>query len=67
MLDVKSKKLILHVTPSMHDAVKQAAEREGVSMAEYIRGALQQRIETACAVELVKESLLASMETRREY
>lgn len=46
MSETKSKKLIIHLTPTMHAAIKTRAAQRRVSMAEYVRATLIARQES---------------------
>ena len=45
MSDLKSKKLIVHLTPQMHEDIANYAKRLGISMGEYVRRALTKSID----------------------
>jgi len=45
MSETKTKKMIISTTPAMHARIQASAEREKVSMAEYVREAVQQRLD----------------------
>ena len=45
MSDLKSKKLIVHLTPQMHKDVAYSAKRLKISMGEYVRRALTKSID----------------------
>ena len=61
MPEALSKKMIVHITPKMHERVKRAAQLEDVSMAEFIRTSVAQRLDvksasvTAGIIKEVKE------------
>lgn len=43
--DLKSKKLIVHLTPAMHGAVANEATKAGISMGEYVRRAVKKSLD----------------------
>ena len=45
MSDIKSKKLIVHLTPKMHEEVSIVAKRIGISMGEYVRRSLSKSLD----------------------
>lgn len=49
MTEALSKKMIIHVSPSLHERLKRAATASGTSMSEYVRTSVSQRIETESA------------------
>jgi predicted DNA-binding protein len=60
----KNKKLIIHLTPSMHQHVKDSAKRQGVSMAEYVRLA----VERARDLEpVIGANIIRALGVPREY
>ena len=47
MPEAKSKKMIIHITPSLHERIKQAAKEADTSMSEFIRSSVVQRLDLA--------------------
>lgn len=45
MPEAKSKKMIIHITPTMHTRIKHAAKEADVSMSEFIRSSVAQRLD----------------------
>ena len=45
MPEAKSKKMIIHVTPTLHARIKEAAATADTSMAEFIRSSVAQRLD----------------------
>lgn len=45
MPETKSKKMIIHITPSLHRRIKEAAKSEDTSMSEFIRNSVIQRLD----------------------
>jgi hypothetical protein len=68
MSETKSKKLIIHLTPSMHGAIKARAADSKVSMAEYVRATLIARQEDE-TLPPVRAEVLAGViaDSPREY
>ena len=59
MPETKSKKMIIHITPSLHKRIKEAAESEDTSMSEFIRSSVIQRLDIT--------SLLLQHDVKKEY
>ena len=45
MPETKSKKMIIHITPSLHKRVREAAKGADMSMSEFIRSSVIQRLD----------------------
>jgi predicted HicB family RNase H-like nuclease len=45
MAEAKSKKMIIHITPTLHARIKDAAKSADVSMSEFIRSSVTQRLD----------------------
>lgn len=45
MPETKSKKMIIHITPSLHERIKHAAKEADTSMSEFIRSSVVQRLD----------------------
>lgn len=65
MTEALSKKMIIHVSPSLHERLKRAAAASDISMSEYVRTSVSQRIETESAQIAV--TLPNSESKNREY
>lgn len=66
MAESMSKKMIIHITPSLHERIKKASEADDVSMSEFIRTSVEQRLDIKAAsisVNLIDEV----KESNREY
>ena len=61
-MEPKSKKMIIHVTPSMHADLKAAASKANVSMSEYVRSSIQQRMDLAAVLTAQLKKTGASRE-----
>lgn len=56
MSERMSKKMIIHISPSLHKRIKHASHEEGVSMSEFIRASVSQRLDLKTARLGVLES-----------
>ena len=45
MPEAKSKKMIIHITPTLHSRIKEAAKAADMSMSEFIRSSVTQRLD----------------------
>lgn len=45
MPEAKSRKMIIHITPTLHARIKDAAKEADVSMSEFIRNSVTQRLD----------------------
>ncbi|MEC8306253.1 MAG: hypothetical protein VXZ72_00125 [Chlamydiota bacterium] len=45
MPETKSKKMIIHITPTLHTRIKEAAKVADMSMSEFIRSSVAQRLD----------------------
>ena len=61
---MKSKKLIVHLTPKMHEEIANISKRVGVSMGEYVRRAITKSIDLE---RLGMPAPIISMEKIDEY
>jgi|11_taG_2_1085331.scaffolds.fasta_scaffold100655_2 predicted HicB family RNase H-like nuclease len=61
MPEAKSKKMIIHITPTLHSRIKEAAAAADTSMAEFVRNSVAQRLDLT-SILLAKEAKGADRE-----
>lgn len=66
MAESKSKRMVIHITPTMHERVKQAAAQNNMSMSEFIRMSVDERLDVVSAY-LGVTTVLRESEKTREY
>ena len=66
MPESMSRKMIIHITPSLHERIKKAAELDEVSMSEFIRTSVEQRLDVKAA-SITSNLINEIRESEREY
>ena len=66
MAESMSKKMIIHITTSLHERIKKASKADDVSMSEFIRTSVEQRLDVKAAS--ISANLINEVkESNREY